>query len=128
MEIKIGLPPIVGRSPKVLILVSLPGDESLRLRQYYAHPNNQFWRILARVYRKVLSERYDERVNFLAKQGVALWDVLQSAERKGSMDSAIIGETANNISALLTAHPSLQGVGFNGGKAHLLFSRHVREE
>ncbi|MEQ1890944.1 MAG: DNA-deoxyinosine glycosylase [Planctomycetota bacterium] len=122
---KQGLDPIIDESSSVLILGTLPGEESLRLRQYYANPANQFWPILSRVYDEPLQAGYDARLALVKNKGLALWDVLRSAEREGSLDSAIRSEVANDFSALCEMFPRLHTIAFNGGKAQTLFQRHV---
>src|SRR3954464_11650666 len=94
---KLGLPPVADENSRVLVLGSLPGDESLRLQQYYANPSNQFWSLLEGVFGAPVGSDYDERLRFLANHRVALWDVLQSAERRGSGDDAITRERPNDF-------------------------------
>jgi hypoxanthine-DNA glycosylase len=83
---KHSLPPIIAPSARVLILGSLPGDESLRQQQYYAHPRNQFWRILAEIYAAPFPETYADRVALILQKQLALWDVVQHGKREGSLD------------------------------------------
>lgn len=125
MNVKFGLPPVIGEISRILILGTLPGDDSLRLQQYYAHGNNQFWRILAEVYGEAVGADYSERLGLLHRRGLALWDVLRSAERVGSLDSGIKNEVANDFAGLLMAYTGLKAIVFNGGKAQTLFRRHV---
>lgn len=122
---KLGLPPIIREDSRILILGTLPGEMSLRLQQYYGDPNNQFWNVLSEVYGEVISPDWSGRVEFLHRNGLALWDVLRSAERMGSLDSAIKNEVANDFADLLMTHPSLRAIVFNGGNSQKLFRRHV---
>ena len=108
-----------------MILGTMPGDDSLRLQQYYAHSANQFWKILAEVYGEAIGADYSRRVEFLHRKKLALWDVLRSAERPGSVDSGIKNEVANDFTTLFAAHTDLKAIVFNGGKAQTLFRRHV---
>ena len=86
---KTGLAPIAGKSSRLLILGSLPGDESIRRQQYYAHPRNHFWPIMAGLLGEELPEDYEKKKAMLLRHGIALWDVLFSAEREGSLDTNI---------------------------------------
>ena len=117
--------PIVDPSSLVLILGSLPGDESLRLQQYYAHPRNQFWRILAEIYQAPFPETYADRQALVLQNRLALWDVVQHGEREGSLDQAIRNATPNDFQWLFTAYPNLRAIVFNGRKAQDLFERKV---
>jgi hypoxanthine-DNA glycosylase len=111
----------------VLILGSLPGDESLQVRQYYANPDNQIWTILALVYGKSPGATYSSRLAFLRDRRLALWDVLRSAHRTGSLDQDIENEVLNDFPGFLTRYPALRAIAFNGTKAADLFRRHVLE-
>ncbi|MGQ0455579.1 MAG: DNA-deoxyinosine glycosylase [Hyphomicrobium sp.] len=123
--IKIGLRPIIGADARVLILGTLPGDESIRRQEYYGHPRNHFWPIIAMLSGKDPPEPYADRVAMLCQCRLALWDVLASAERAGSLDSAIRHGAANAISELLAQHPGIHTIAFNGQGAAKLFKRRV---
>ncbi len=106
----------------------MPGRESLRAGEYYAHPHNAFWRILGSILGLARGLPYPERVARLRASGVALWDVLQSCTRRSSLDSDIV-ETSiipNDFAAFFAAHPDIRFVFFNGSKAQAFFERHVR--
>ena len=125
MGIKHGFPPIFDSRARVLILGSLPGDESLRRGQYYGHPRNQFWALLGAVLGRDLTPLgYERKCAFLLRRRIALWDVLEAAERRGSLDTAIRRELPNDLPALFGELPRLRAVGCNGGKAHRSFRRH----
>jgi hypoxanthine-DNA glycosylase len=114
-------PPVVGASPKVLILGSMPGVESLRQGKYYAHPRNQFWKLLGEVLGEPLQESaYERRLDILKKRGIALWDVLESCVREGSLDSDICDEEPNEIADLLR-ETGIKTVFCNGGKSYAAF-------
>lgn len=114
-------PPVVGDDPKVLILGSMPGIESLRQERYYAHPQNQFWKLLGEVLgEKLQDSAYDRRLSILKRRGIALWDVLESCTREGSLDSDICDEVANKIPALLR-DTGIRVVFCNGGKSYSAF-------
>src|ERR1039458_2650932 len=98
----------------------MPGDDSLRLQQYYAHRDNQFWKILAEVYGEAIGADYSQRVEFLHRRRLALWDVLRSAERRGSSDSGIKNGVANDFASILLTYTGLKAIIFNGGKAQML--------
>ncbi len=124
---KVGFSPIIGCNPKVLILGSMPSETSLKLGQYYAHPQNAFWCIMGNLFRFSTEATYAERVDLLKKNKIALWDVLQECEREGSLDSSIVGSSikTNNFSHLLALHPSIQLIGFNGATAEKEYKRRV---
>jgi hypoxanthine-DNA glycosylase len=122
-----GFPPLVGASARVLVLGTMPGARSLADRQYYAHPQNAFWRIMAVLYGFDPRAPYAERVAALTAAGVAVWDVLRTCHRDGSLDTAIDPATAvaNDFRAFLGDRPGLRLVAFNGGQAEALFRRHA---
>lgn len=120
-----GFPPISSPSARVLVLGSLPGRLSLERGEYYAHPQNSFWKIIAARVRDRPSD-YAGRVRALIEQRVALWDVLAAATRSGSLDADISEDAIpNNFRAFFHAHPDIRLIGFNGGTATKLFERHV---
>ena len=125
-KVKRGLPPIAHRDARLLILGSLPGDASLAARRYYAHPTNQFWRLLGVAIGEPLADlAYDERLARLAARAIALWDVIASASRRGSLDQAIRGAGANAVEQLLQDLPGLQAIAFNGATAAAIGRRLV---
>ncbi len=118
MTLKSSFPPVSGSDARLLILGSLPGERSLAERRYYAHPQNQFWRLLSPVVgRDLASLAYDERLSAVQDRGIALWDVVATARRQGSSDAAIQDIAANDLAALVHSLPHLVAVAFNGGKA-----------
>ena len=120
-------PPIVAPGARVLILGSMPGAASLAAGQYYAHPRNAFWPILGVLCGFAAAAPYAERVLALQAAGVAVWDVLHSCVRPGSLDTAIerSSEVANDIAGLLAGYPGIRCIAFNGGTAEAAFRRHV---
>jgi double-stranded uracil-DNA glycosylase len=117
-ETKVGLPPIARADARLFILGSLPGDASLAARRYYAHPQNQFWRLLGSVIGEDLqSLSYEARLERLAENTIGLWDVFGSAARRGSLDQAIRSRGHNRIEQLLEDYPQLDAIAFNGGTA-----------
>ncbi len=121
------LAPIEPPNAAVLILGSLPGRESLRLQQYYAHPRNQFWPILFDIFGEARTADYTARVALLYRHGVALWDTVGAARREGSLDSAIQNPVPNDIAGLLARHSGVERVLLNGGKAAEMYRRHNRD-
>jgi TDG/mug DNA glycosylase family protein len=120
-------PPILCPEPKVLILGSMPGRRSLEMHQYYAHPNNIFWRVMKELCNASLELPYSERIAALQNAGIALWDVLQACDREGSLDGNIRkeSEVANDLPGLIAEYRSIQAIGFNGSKACMVFRRLV---
>jgi len=115
---KIGLPPVAAADARLFIFGSLPGDASLAAQRYYAHPTNQFWRLLGTALGEELqSLEYEARLERLAGRKVGLWDVIASATRSGSLDQAIRNAEHNRIEALLEAHPEVKAIAFNGSTA-----------
>jgi TDG/mug DNA glycosylase family protein len=117
--------PIVGRNARALILGSMPGQASLDAGRYYAHPQNAFWRITAELLRIDAQATYDTRVKALKAARIAVWDVLHSCVRQGSLDTMIEQEVANDFAAFFRAHRGITHVFFNGAKAEASFKRHV---
>ena len=118
MSVKAGLPPIARKDARLFILGSLPGDASLAARQYYAHPTNQFWRLLGAVIGEELQPlAYQDRLQRLAEHRIGLWDVIASASRPGSLDQAIREAEHNRIEHLLHDFPDLRAIAFNGSTA-----------
>ena len=102
----------------LLLLGSLPGEASLRASQYYAHPQNQFWRLLGQAIGEDLAGLdYQARLDRLADHGIALWDVVGEARRNGSLDGAIRGARPNRLRAYVATHPRLKAIAFNGQTA-----------
>lgn len=125
VAIKYSFPPIVPDNANLLILGTLPGEESLRLQQYYGYARNHFWPLIAALSGKPLPATYVERTALLHANRWALWDVLEGAERIGSSDAAIRNPTANAFGDFFAMHPNIRTVAFNGQKARDLFRRYV---
>ncbi len=113
--------PLAGHEPKILILGSMPGRESLRHNQYYANARNRFWRVISNVFKVQEPLSYEDKVKMLDDNGIALWDVLAYAEREGSLDYNIKNDTPNDIIGFLKTYPSIKIIGFNGQKAYSKF-------
>ena len=118
MSVKVGLPPIAQSDARLFILGSLPGDASLAARRYYAHPTNQFWRLLGSAIGEALQQLpYEHRLERLAARRIGLWDVVASANRPGSLDQAIREAQHNRVDHLLHDFPELRAIAFNGSTA-----------
>ncbi|WP_139423102.1 DNA-deoxyinosine glycosylase [Chryseobacterium mulctrae] len=111
-------PPFIDEQSEILILGSIPGVKSLEKQQYYAHPQNKFWKIIFELFNEEFTEDYSVRINILKKNHIAIWDVIDSCERKGSLDSEIKNEEANQIEKLLENYPNIKAVFCNGGKSY----------
>lgn len=120
--------PIADASARVLILGSMPGIESLRAGQYYAHPRNVFWRIMGDLVGASPELPYAARTRRLKKTGIAVWDVLAACAREGSLDAAIDPRSviANDLVSFLARRPGIRHVFFNGATAEHCFRVHVQ--
>ena len=120
-------PPVAAPDARVLILGSMPGEASLKARQYYAHPRNLFWPILGELVGVRPDLPYPDRLAALRQAHIALWDVLQSCERDGSLDSAIDPQTrvVNDFGDFFTRHPHIGWIFFNGREAEKTFRKHA---
>lgn len=122
---KRSFPPLIGADPRALVLGTLPGEESLRRQEYYAHPRNLFWAIVYALFGDgPPAAAYDERVQFLMRHGIAVWDVVAAGERIASADATIRAELPNPIDRLLQTRPGIRAVAFNGGTAQRLHDRY----
>lgn len=121
-------PPIAAPDIKVLILGSMPGEKSLQMQQYYAHPQNALWRIMGDLVGAGRDLEYQERVSKLLASGIGLWEVLESCHRPGSLDSAINPLTMqpNDFNTFFAAHPKVTHVFFNGGLAADAYRRRIK--
>ena len=109
-------PPVVRPDTRLLVVGSLPGAVSLARRQYYAHPQNLFWRLMSRVIdRELVPLDYDSRLEALLDAKVGLWDTVAAATRRGSLDADIRLHAASDLAALVATLPELRAVAFNGG-------------
>lgn len=119
---------VTDASTRILILGSLPGEASLAQSQYYAHPQNAFWKLMSEVVGEDLrAMTYDTRLQALLSHHVGLWDVVAEAQRKGSLDSNIIDHSGNDLTGLLDSLPQLTTIAFNGGTAARLGLKALKE-
>jgi double-stranded uracil-DNA glycosylase len=110
-----GFPPVLDHASRILILGSFPGEASLAAQQYYAHPRNQFWRLLSVLLDEdLVGQAYEQRLQRLKTHYVGLWDVIAACEREGSLDAAIRSAQANDFALLKHQCPDLRRICFNG--------------
>ena len=118
MTRKSSMAPVGAKDARLIVLGSLPGDASLAAQRYYAHPTNQFWRLLgAAMGEEMAGLAYAARLERLAARGVALWDVVAEAVRPGSLDGAIRGVRGNALAEFVAGHQRIEAVAFNGKTA-----------
>ena len=118
-----GLPPIADAHTRLLVLGSFPSIASLQAQRYYAHPNNQFWKILSALWQEPLIQMsYPQRTAALLRRRLGVWDVYASCQRQGSLDSAIREPVLNDLRGLVARSPQLQAIAHNGGES----ARHMR--
>jgi TDG/mug DNA glycosylase family protein len=121
-----GLAPITSDNATILILGSMPSVKSLEQQQYYGHPRNAFWIIMAAITELALIDSYEERCQALKQHGIALWDVIGECNRSGSLDSSIVKKSVrpNKILEFIKQHPKLHTIALNGGTAFTLFKKY----
>jgi double-stranded uracil-DNA glycosylase len=119
--------PIANPTATILILGSMPSIASIKANQYYAHPRNAFWPIMSKLFNFEASLSYESRIQALKQANIAVWDVLQSCIRLGSLDSAIKkgSRIPNDFSAFLNQHPCIRLIAFNGAEAEQSFNQYV---
>ncbi|SNY59770.1 G/U mismatch-specific uracil-DNA glycosylase [Arsukibacterium tuosuense] len=120
-----GLAAVAQPDARLLILGSMPGAKSLQQQQYYAHPRNAFWPIMASILNFDPTLSYPGRLQALMAKQVALWDVIGYCQRQGSLDSAISAEQPNDFTRFMQQHNKITAIAFNGGKAWQSFRRQV---
>ena len=110
--------PVIHEDSEILILGSIPGVKSLEKQEYYGHPQNKFWPIIFELFNEDFTSDYQRKLQILKSNKIALWDVIDSCERKGSLDSAIKNENANDILQLLEEYPNIKLIACNGQKSY----------
>lgn len=122
---KQSFPPLINVGCNILVLGTLPGEDSLKFQQYYGHPRNQFWQIMGDIWgHSFTAMAYRDKCQLLLEHRVGLWDTLRAAERQGSLDSRIRKPQLNDISALLHDYPTINKICFNGKQARRYFKTH----
>ncbi len=122
--LKTSFPAIADDETRILILGSLPGDRSLQLDQYYGHPQNRFWRVIANITGSEVPLDYEAKLAMLLHHAIGVWDVVHQAKRKGSLDTNIVDEVPNDLDSFLASHRNIHTVAFNGAKAQKLFDKY----
>ncbi len=121
-------PPVTRPDTRLLVLGSLPGAVSLARQRYYAHPQNQFWRLIGAVIGRELAPLdYDARLDALLAAGVGLWDTVAKASREGSLDANIRLHATSDLKSLTATLPELRAVAFNGGTSARIGRRELAE-
>lgn len=119
--------PVVDQQTRLLVLGSLPGEQSLARNEYYGNRQNKFWELVGAVIDVDLrSLAYDARLETLLDHGIGLWDAIADAEREGSLDANIRNESHNALEELVATLPALRAVAFNGGTASRIGLRRLR--
>jgi hypoxanthine-DNA glycosylase len=123
---KLSFEPISDCSTEILILGSLPGEKSLAMHEYYAHPQNKFWRIIAAITNDETPVTYEDKLSMLITNKIGVWDVVREAKRIGSLDTNIVDEVPNNVDGFISRHKNLKVIGFNGTKSMKLFDKYFK--
>ena len=123
-EYKTSFLPVSTADTEILILGTLPGDRSLQLGEYFGHPRNRFWKIIAGITGSPVPESYTQKLDLLHTHRIGLWNVLHSATRKGSLDGAIRNEQPNDLPAFIASHEKLKVIGFDGLKPEAYYNRY----
>ncbi len=120
-------PPIANSQSKILILGTMPGKDSLKYNQYYAHSRNAFWKIMFTLFNTPFSNDYETKQTLLLENNIALWDVLKACKRESSLDSDILEEEPNDLKLFLTSHPQIHHLFFNGQSSFNFFKTYIKE-
>ncbi|MFC5471698.1 DNA-deoxyinosine glycosylase [Cohnella suwonensis] len=123
-------PPLIDSASRLLVLGSMPGAASLRAYEYYGNPRNYMWRILYALYGegRDVDDVYDDRLRFALGNGIALWDVIASCDRPGSLDSDITRAIPNDVPGLLTEYPGIRAIVCNGTKSYAELTKHFGDD
>lgn len=127
MMMKYSFEPVIDSECIAIILGTMPGEESLRQKKYYANPNNLFWKLIYSQYGAPIDSQYKDRCKFLLKNRIAIWDVLEAANRQGSLDANINSEMPNDFHAFLKEYPKIKYIFFNGRTAEKLFKKYYKD-
>lgn len=122
---KKAMPPIIDKNSRVLILGTMPGEQSLLKNEYYGNPGNHFWKLMYEIFNEPFSSDFDHRRRMILKKGVALWDVLDTCERSGSLDSNIKNQSPNDFEVFFKKHTSIKTVVFASKMAEKYFDRYA---
>ena len=121
--------PIIDENSKILILGSMPSVRSLEQQEYYAHPQNRFWKVMAELcsYADLHKCKFEIKKKVLLKNNIALWDVVKTCNRQGSLDSAIENVKPNDIKTLLKKHPNIKKIYCNGTASYTMFKKYFKD-
>lgn len=122
---KIAFGPIANNKSRILILGTMPSEESLRKQERYGHKSNQFWKIVFILFDKLLPDNYDEKIKLLTDNDIAIWDVLHSCEGSGSLDSNIKNEKPNDFKKFFKQYPQIKHIFFTSKKAEEFYKKYV---
>ncbi|MEO8237618.1 MAG: DNA-deoxyinosine glycosylase [Flavobacterium sp.] len=122
---KTALKPLVDDSSRILILGTMPGDQSIAKQQYYGNNGNHFWKILFTIFNEDFSVLYDDRKALLKKYHIALWNVLGNCKREGSSDSKITNEAVNDFTSLHIKYPNIKHIFFESKAAAKFFHKYA---
>ena len=125
---KTSFDPISNADTEILILGTMPGDNSLKLGEYYAHSRNRFWKIISTITNNDLPLSYADKKTLLLKTKIGIWDVAHKVNRKGSLDSAIENEEPNDLESFIERHKNLNVIGFNGTKSEELYDKYFQRK
>lgn len=124
----IGFAPSIDENCTTLILGSMPSVKSLKEQQYYAHPQNRFWKLMFIFFNNgEIISNYQSKLAMLRQHHIALWDSIDSCIREGSLDSAIYDEIPNDFNTLFTKYPKINTICFNGGKSFQCFKKYNKD-
>ena len=115
--------PIIDENSRILVLGTFPSIKSFEKSFYYAHPQNQFWKILSEILHDKVPDTIEEKIEFLQRHGIALWDMVKGCKRENSLDSSLKDIEVNDIEAFLKKYPNIQALFFTGRKSQELFER-----
>ena len=118
--------PSIDNNSQILILGSMPGIKSLKEQEYYAHPQNRFWKVMAHICNvpNLAECDYRTKLQTLLQNKIALWDTIKSCKRNGSLDSNIQNEIPNDINGLLKNYPNIHKICLNGSKSYTAFKKY----
>lgn len=122
---KFALPPLIDNSSRILILGTMPGDQSIARQQYYGNRGNHFWKIMFLIFDKDYSLSYDDRKALIKANRIALWNVLASCIREGSSDARITNEVANDFTDLHIQYPAIRYIFFESKTAARWYQKYV---
>lgn len=126
-ELIYSFPPIVDERSRILILGTAPGNSSLGKEEYYAHPRNEIWKLIAFFCDKPIPKTYLDKILLLEEAEIALWDICYSCDRKkGSLDSAIKNIIPNDIPAFIRKYPNIKVIAFNGRPTQMMYDRYFK--